>query len=84
MNQTKSEWNKSESDINKKDLKINYKNLPKTTDLKLWGDLNVMFGDYPVKDQYQNMVAIEAKVLSKNNIIEITNNFVVLIKKNKF
>lgn len=40
-----------------------------------------MFGDYPVKDQYQNMVAIEAKVFNKNNIIEITNNFVVLIKK---
>lgn len=40
-----------------------------------------MFGDYPVEDKYLNMISIEAKVLNKNNIIEITNNFVVLVKK---
>lgn len=43
-----------------------------------------MFGDYPVEDKYLNMISIEAKVLNKNNIIEITNNFVVLVKKINF
>jgi len=43
-----------------------------------------MFGDYPVEEKYLNMINIEAKVLNKNNIIEITNHFVVIVKKINF
>lgn len=47
LNKKPSQWNKTESEVNKKVLNIKFKNLSNTTDLKQWGELNILFvNDY--------------------------------------